>query len=169
MQRLTGHSKRVLLMMMMVFFVWGMVQSGSAQANAASKGYKFTYAKETIMMGQTAAGFIKAAGAPDKKTAKKSCAYDGKDITRKYEDFILYTYTNSNSSAAKEYISGITFLTENVSTAEGIMIGSSKDDVIKAYGKKAPKYGIYTYTKGHTKLQIEVSGSKVTNIRYVLK
>jgi hypothetical protein len=82
-----------------------------------------------------------------------------------YKDYILYTYSKSDKGA--EYVNGITFRTSKVSTKEGIKIGSTEDDVLDAYGKAKPSYGVYTYKKGKSMLQIEVEDGKVTNIRYV--
>ena len=134
------------------------------KTNAGTKGYKFTYKKATVYMGGAAKKFIKKAGKPKKKKASKSCAYKGKDRTYKYADFILYTYSNSDKGA--EYVNGITFLTKNVSTKEGIHIGSTFADVKKAYGKGKDNFGIYTYKKGKSRLQIEITNDKVTNLRY---
>lgn len=97
---------------------------------------------------------------------KKSCAYKGKDRTYKYKDFILYTYSNSDKGA--EYVNGITFLTSKVSTKEGIRIGSPYSSVKKKYGEVKDRFGVYTYKKGKSKLQIEVTDDVVTNIRYII-
>lgn len=133
--------------------------------SAKSKGYKFTYKKVTVYMGGAAKKLIKKAGTPVKKTESTSCAYNGKDRVYQYKDFILYTY--SNTDKGPEYVSGITFLTSNVKTKEGIKIGSSLKKVKKKYGTVKESYGIYTYKKGDSKIQIEVTNNKVTNIRYI--
>jgi hypothetical protein len=142
----------------------GMIFPVSVQAK--SKGYVFTYKKASAYMGGKAQSLIKKAGKPKSKTVKKSCAYKGKDRTYKYKDFILYTYSDSDNGP--EYVNGITFLTDKVSTKEGIKIGSSYDSVKKKYGNAKDQFGVYTYKKGNCKLQIEVTDDEVTNIRYVL-
>ena len=124
------------------------------KTKAGTKGYKFTYKKATVYMGGAAKNFIKKAGKPKKKKACKSCAYNGKDRTYKYADFILYTYSNSDKGA--EYVNGITFLTKNVSTKEGIHIGSSFDDVKKAYGKGKDNFGVYTYKSVYHRQTIQI-------------
>lgn len=134
-------------------------------ARAASKEFRFTYKKATVRIGGPAKKLIKKAGKPVKKKAKKSCAYKGKDRTYKYRDFILYTY--SDSDKGPEYVNGITFLTSKASTKEGIHIGSNFSRVKQKYGKGKNSFGIYTYKKGKSKLQIEVTGDKVTNIRFI--
>lgn len=142
------------------------ISSMPALAKAKSKGYKFTYKKATVYMNGPAKALIKKAGKPKSKKVKKSCAYNGKDRTYKYKDFILYTYSNSDQGA--EYVNGITFLTSKVSTKEGIHIGSSYSSVKKKYGNAKNRLGIYTYKKGTCKLQIEVTDNVVTNIRYII-
>ena len=141
------------------------VVSMPASVQAKSKGYKFTYKKVSVYMGGPAKKLIKKAGKPVSKKASKSCAYDGMDRVYQYEDFILYTYSNSNKG--KEYVNGITFLTDKVKTKEGIQIGSSLEKVEKKYKNGTEEYGIYTYEKGDSCLQIEITDDVVTNIRYI--
>ena len=137
----------------------------SASAQAAPKGYQFTNKGVTITMNSKAKKFIKKAGKTVAFKATKSCAYKGKDRTYKYKDFILYTYSHTDKGA--EYINGITFLTNKVSTKEGIKQGSTLAQMNKKYKKGKEKFGIYTFKKAKCKLQIEVTDDKVTNIRYV--
>lgn len=138
----------------------------TSYACAAPKGYQFKYNGVTVSMNDTADTFIKKSGKVLKKTVKKSCAYKGKDRTYKFKNYILYTYSNSDNGT--EYINGITFLNKKVATKEGIKIGSKLSAVQKKYGKTSEQFGIYTYTKGNSKLQIEVKNNKVTNIRYTM-
>ena len=49
---------------------------------------------------------------------------------------------------------------------EGIRIGSSLKDVTKKYGKAKARFGVYTFKKGSSKLQIMLNGNKVSAIRY---
>lgn len=134
----------------------------------AAKGYYFKYSGVSVTMGSKAKKLIKAAGKPSALKKKKSCAFKGYDRTRQYSGFILSTYTNSKKGA--EYVNGITFTSSSVKTKEGIHIGSSKQDVIDAYGKKNPnEAGFMIYTKGKTKLLIRVESNKVTMLRYNLK
>lgn len=140
---------------------------GSTGVQAKKKGYAFSYKKATVHMGDPAKMFLKKAGKPKKKSSAKSCAYKGKDRTYKYKDFEIYTYSNSNNGP--EYVNGIALRTSKVSTKEGIRIGSSWADVKKKYGKGKDNFGIYTYKKGNSKLQIEITDDEVTNIEYIMK
>ena len=49
---------------------------------------------------------------------------------------------------------------------EGIRIGSSLKAVTKKYGKAKARFGVYTFKKGSSKLQIMLNGNKVSAIRY---
>lgn len=141
------------------------VQTICVTTQAKTAGYKFTYKKITVSMHDKAKKLIKKAGEPEKLKVKKSCAYKGKDRTYKYESFILYTY--SNSEEGEEYVNGITFLDDSVATPEGIKIGSSLSDVTAAYGKVKDNFGIYTYQKGMSRIQVEIEDDTVINLRYV--
>ncbi len=134
-------------------------------AQAKSKGYAFSWNGVSVGMHDKAKKFISKAGRPVAKKVKKSCAYKGKDRIYKYKDFILYTY--SKTDKGEEYVNGITFLNGNVSTEEKIRIGSPLADVAKKYKNGKEKFGIYTFKKAKSKLQIEVTDGKVTNIRYI--
>ncbi len=142
--------------------------AGSAtQPAEAASGYQFKYKGVTVTMHSAAKKFLKKAGKAQKTKVKKSCAYKGKDRTYQYKDFILYTYSKSAKGA--EYVLGITFRTKKVATKEKVRIGSSEKMVTKKYGKAKPKFGIYTYKKGKSKIQFEVTNKVVTNIRYTTK
>ena len=159
--------KRVAAVGMSLVLAVGVLPAGTlpVTAQAAAKEFKFSYKKVTVQIGGPAKKLIKKAGKPVKKKVKKSCAYKGKDRTYRYKNFILYTY--SNSDKGPEYINGITFLNSKVSTKEGIHIGSKFSSVKLKYGKGKNSFGVYTYKKGKSKLQIEVTDDKVTNIRYI--
>lgn len=139
--------------------------TGTDVQAAKAKGYVFRYKGVTVGMHSPAKKLLAKAGKPLATKVTKSCAYKGKDRTYKYKDFILYTYSNTDKGA--EYINGITFLTGNVSTKEGIKQGSTLAQVKKKYKKGQEKFGIYTYKKAKCKLQIEITDDVVTNIRYV--
>ncbi len=157
-----SHAGRGIAVLFVLILTFGMIHT---PIQAKSKGYVFKYKKASVTMHSKAKKLIKKAGKPLATKVKKSCAYKGKDRTYKYKDFILYTY--SHTEDGDEFVNGITFLTSNVSTPQGIKIGSTLDQMIKKYGKVKDKFGVYTYKKGKTKLQIEVTDDVVSNIRYI--
>ena len=150
-----------LTVIIVVFLV--MMEARSVQA--ATKGYQYKNNGVSVAMHDSAEKFIKKAGKPIKTKVKKSCAYEGKDRTYTYKNFILYTYSNSNNGP--EFVNGVTFLNNKAKTMEGIKIGSTYKQMVKAYGKTKDNFGIYTYEKGKSRLQIEIEDDEVKNIRYV--
>jgi hypothetical protein len=136
----------------------------SPSVEAASKGYQFKKYGVTVSMHGKAASLIKKAGTPEKKKTQASCAYDGKDRTYQYKDFILYTYSKTNKGA--EYVSQITFRTSKVSTKEGIKIGSTEEELLEAYSNAKLEYGVYVCEKGKSQLTFKVKDGKVTKIKY---
>ena len=146
-------------------FVCGVAQP----VGAATKGYGFTYNKVTVRPGDDAAKFIKSAGTYDSMKKQNSCATKGEDFTYAYEDFTLVTTTNDKKKNAKQYVTSITLKTKDVKTQEGIAIGSKEKDVKKKYKGAKSKFGVYTKTKGKTKICITVDGGVVSEIQILKK
>ena len=158
--------KVVLRKIVTLLLIGSIVLSGSVEkGQAAPGGYIFKYKGVSVQMHSDASKIIKKAGKVLKKKETKSCAYKGLDRVYQYKDFILATY--SNSKKGKQYVNGIKFRTKNISTKEGIKIGSSLNDVVDKYGKAKDNFGVYTYKKGKSKLQFEIINEKVTTIQYV--
>lgn len=153
--------------MMLVFTVMLSVTMLAGTRVEAAKQYTFKYKGVTAKMHGSAKKLKKKAGKIEKKKQSKSCAYKGYDRTYLYKNFMLSTY--SKSAKGTEYINCIKLRNSKVATKEGIRIGSSESAVKKAYGNKKPVYGIYTYVKGKSKLQIEVSNGKVKAITYIAR
>ncbi|MCI6654913.1 MAG: hypothetical protein MSH21_06615 [Clostridium sp.] len=158
---------KTVLKKLVVFVVTAaVILSGNVSTGkAASKGYVFKYKGVSVQMHSDASKLIKKAGKVLKKKETKSCSYKGLDRVYQYKDFILVTYSNSKNG--KQYVNGIKFRNKNVSTKEGIKIGSSLNSVINKYGKAKDNFGVYTYKKGKSKLQFEITNEKVTTIQYV--
>ncbi|MBP5654512.1 MAG: hypothetical protein J6X33_03260 [Clostridiales bacterium] len=76
---------------------------------------------------------------------------------------------NTNPEGTKDIISNISLFDDTVTTAEGLYIGSTLDDVKAKYGEPDPETSTattLTYRKGHSILVIIVSEDKVANIVY---
>lgn len=154
------------VMVFVVVMVLSVTAVCSSTCSAASE-YTFKYKKVTAKMNGKAKKLLKKAGKIEKKKVSKSCAYNGYDRTYLFKNFMVSTYSKSKKGA--EYINCIKLRTSKVSTREGIKLGSSKNDVIKAYGQAKNNYGVYTYTKGKSKLQIEITDNVVTAISYIAR
>lgn len=155
--------KKWLAVLMILILTAGICTSQNA--NAASQGYVFQYKGVKVVMKQDAAKIIKVAGKPVKKKESKSCSYKGLDRVYQYKDFVLATYSNSKKGA--QYVNGIKFTSNKISTKEGVHLGSTLNDVQKKYGQVKGNFGVYTYKKGKCKLQFEITDGKVTTIQYV--
>lgn len=161
--------KKVAKVLMSLLLMVSLVAGTCAVNVEAVSGYSFKYGGVSITIGSNAKKFLKKAGKPTKKTEKDSCAYAGKDRTYQYKNFTVTTYTKSKAANSTEYINSITLTSSKVSTKEGIKIGSSEKDVKKKYKKAKENFGVYTATKGKSKLLITVDNGKVTAIKYVAK
>ncbi len=157
--------KNVMCLMLALVLAFGSV----CAVSAASKGYYFTYNKVKATPGSKAASFIKAAGKATKTTKTNSCATKGYDYTYKYADFTLTTYTEKKTASATQYVRSIQLVTDKVKTAEGIKIGSTESAVKKAYKGAKSLGGVYTATKGSTKIVIAVKDDAVTDIMIMTK
>ncbi len=145
-----------------------LIACGGKSSTSASKDFDFTYKGETITIHSEAKEILKVAGTPKATKKTASCAYDGYDRTYEYNDFTILTY--SKSKDGEEYINGINLTTPNIATKEDIKIGSSQKQVLKAYGNEKGKFGVYTFTKGKSKLVIEIDDKdKVSSIKYMEK
>lgn len=135
----------------------------------AARGFSMKYKKTTVTPGSKADKILDKAGEPKSTKKKNSCATEGYDYTRTYKDFVLYTYTNTKKKNAAEYVSRIKFLTDEVETSEGLTIGSTEKTLKKKYRGAKENFGVYSKTKGKTKINITVSGGKVTGIEVLSK
>lgn len=82
-----------------------------------------------------------------------------------------YTYDNVAVNTIKEkdgeVIHKIAFLNDLVSTPKGISIGSSEDDVKKAYGEpSSSENGKLTYKSGDLELEFTVKNGNVSAVNY---
>ncbi|MBP0972448.1 MAG: hypothetical protein J5851_00920 [Oscillospiraceae bacterium] len=123
---------------------------------------QFSYNNATVRLGDNAKGFVDAA-APDYEEAAPSCYGDGEDINYHYPDFTLFVW-NSNDSYL---LYGIDITGGSTESSRGIHVGSSKDDVIAAYGTNYSEDGsdiVYTY--GDCNLRFTIKDGSVTYISY---
>lgn len=126
-------------------------------------GYSFLYNGVDIKMNDKAAPIVEILGEPLEYFEAESCAFQGLDKTYYYSGFELHTYPIDGV----DYVFSILFVDDSVSTPEGICLGSSLDDVIKAYGESYEEdMGMYTYTKGDSKLAFLIEHDVVSSIEY---
>lgn len=134
-------------------------------APAAEAAYVFKTEKAEIAVGAEAAPILKALGTPKSTFEQDSCAYQGKDKVYSYDGFDICTYPVKG----KDYISAVYLMDNTAATPEGLKIGSTKQDMINAYGSGyTEEFGVYRYTAGDTQLSIYTTNQVVDSIEYLV-
>jgi hypothetical protein len=86
---------------------------------------------ELYTMFGEAAALVESMGQPALFSEAPSCLYEGNDKTYEYADLVLYTITKNS----KDLVDGIDLVTDKWQTRRGIKVGSSREDVLAAYGE----------------------------------
>lgn len=129
----------------------------------ATDGYVFNYNGTALVMHDNAANVLAALGEPKTYTEEASCAFDGKDKTYYFGSFYLQTYPIGD----QDYIYGVWFADDSVTTDEGVYIGMAQKDVEAAYGADAYNgSNAYILTKGATRLTVIITEGVVSSIQY---
>ena len=140
--------------------------SGEGQGQQSSDNYTFVYSDASVQVNSDITGALAQLGDGYKYFESESCAYQGKDKVYTYPFFVIYTYPLDG----KDFIASIELKADTVQTQEGIKIGSSKDDVIAAYGDGYEDAGsVMKYTKGITVLSFVIKDGEVSSIVYDYK
>ena len=118
-----------------------------------------------ILMGADIEEIIDAIGEPIAEFHMPSCAFDGTDIVFRFPGLQVHTIPIGEAN----FVHTILLQDDTVSTSEGIMLGSSFEELIQAYGKNyVREYGMYTFTRKHTSISFFVDGGIITHITYEL-
>lgn len=137
--------------------------------NAASNNYVFKYNGVDIVVNSPMNAILGSLGNNYQYFEAASCA--GQGISKFYTfnggSFVIST----NPVGNEDSIAMITISDDSVSTAEGIFIGNTVDQLKAAYGEPKENDGTtYTYEKGSSVLVFIVDdGGKITNIIYNAK
>lgn len=124
----------------------------------------FTYQGCPLPMNAGFAPLLDYIGEPDNYFEAASCAFEGLDKTYTYSDLEIITYPDEEV----DYISSVRLLSSSAVTPEGITIGSSKEDVVAAYGEEYESFGdMYSYVDGDTTLEILFQDDTVTSVEYI--
>lgn len=152
-----------LLLLILALLVAGIMLVSCDNKGKVEK-YVFKSGSVEIVPGEDSSAVISALG--------EANSYDEEDIgcgnnemakVYNYVGFQIKTYPDSS----KDFIDTVTIKNDSVSTPEGITIGSSRDDVIAAYGEDYEEKGDgLIYKNGKTTLNIVVRDGAVTSIYY---
>lgn len=126
-------------------------------------GYVFEYEGVKIWMDMDASEVIAALGEADKYFEAPSCAFEGLDKQYTYGSIEIDTY----ELEGKDYVSGVYFRDDLVSTPEGVSLYMTMEDMTKAYGNGyKEEYGMYVYEKDGMKLKFIIKENEITSIEY---
>ncbi len=154
---------RRLLLLAIAIMAAGIMLVSCSNGGKVEK-YIFKSGSVEIIPGEDSSAALSALG--------KESSYDEVDIgcgnnevgkVYSYSGFKIQTYPDNS----KDYIDTVTITNDSVSTPEGITIGSSRDDVIKAYGDGyTEKSNGIVYVKDKTTLSFVIRDGAVTSIIY---
>lgn len=147
----------------------GAFKNQKTQAEAAKETkteYALTYQETEIHLNVEAAPILKSLGQYSKCFEQQSCAYQGMDKIYTYPGIELATYPVNG----KEYISSIYFTDKTVSTQEGITLGSTYNDMVRAYGNGyTEEFEVYRYILGPTEISFYTTNKVIDAIEYQIK
>ena len=141
----------------------GAEPADATEGQEALSGYVFVSGETSIAMDMDMEKVLATLGEPKKYFEAASCAFEGLDKTYTYDHFQVTTYPMED----KDLVNGVLLLDDMIATPEGLSVGSSKDDMIAAYGEDYKEVdGLCVYTKDGSHLQILLSDDKVVTIEY---
>lgn len=132
----------------------------------ADEGYIFVVRGATIAMNAPAAPILEQLGAWQSYNEAPSCAYQGMDKIYTYPGLQLTTYTVDDV----DYVLSVLLRDDSLVTPEGIYVGSSLEEVRKAYGDRSTQnLTQYTYASGRMTLSFLFESDKLVQIEYLAK
>ena len=138
--------------------------SGTDQAvDYLEDTYQITYKGVTLYVNENMADVLDALGEPDSYFESESCAFQGMAKVYNYGSVVINTYPENDA----DYILTIELKDDIVETEEGIVIGSTRDEVVAAYGEADQENSTsLSYVKGHCTLAFIMENEVVSAITY---
>lgn len=132
-------------------------------AIAAGEAHTFTYGSTKIAMNDDTAPIVAALGEPKSYTEEESCAFEGLSKTYYFGSFYLETYPDGDT----DRVYCVWLVDDSVATEEGIYIGSTQEQVEKAYGAEwFNGKNAYIVRTGDCILTIILENGTVNSIQY---
>ena len=126
--------------------------------------YVFQADGKSVAVNADMADVLAVLGEPASYFEAESCAFNGLDKTYTYSGFVITTRPDGD----KDFVNSILLTDDSVTTPEGIYLGSTKSDVLAAYGSEGEDLGaLVTYTKGDCVLNFVFTDDKVISIEYL--
>ena len=128
------------------------------------KGYVFIADDTEFVIGEDPTDSINKLDAKSDTFEAPSCAMQGEDKVYTYSGFTLTVHAESKNGPYK--LMSVLLTDDSVQTAEGIYIGSTREDVENTYGEQKEKGSEYVYKKGVMELSFIFAKDKVVSIEY---
>ena len=130
---------------------------------AALDGFVFTYQGTQIPIHADAAPILQVLGEPKNYTEETSCAFSGLDKTYYFGSFYLKTYPIED----KDYVFGLWFADDSVSSDEGLYIGMPEAQAKEICGEDSYNgTNAYIQTRNGTKLTVIIQDGVVFSVQY---
>ena len=141
---------------------------GSFSAFADAQKFTFTDNQHVYSIGMDSAAAFATLGTANGSRDVNNCAngYVNKAYTYGKTDKDYEVYIEQNAAHTQEIVAGITLLTPNVATEEGLKVGDSAEKVLSVYPTAKKGLGSYTVEKGGVELQIKMRANAVSYIAY---
>jgi len=128
-------------------------------------GFALMYRGVPIQMNQDMDYLLPQLGEPSGVFEAPSCAFDGIDRIFGFPGVQIHTYPDGDL----DRVHTVNFMSDSITTNNGIRLGSSWADVVAAYGNDYEQdITMFTYTLGQTTLSFFVEGDTVTGIIFGL-
>lgn len=158
--------KNILTLMISILSLFILVGCGKEAAPKENKqpvatGFTLVYQGVNLLPGTE----FKASSLTEEAVYSEieSCAFEGMDKIYTYADFEITT----SDINEKEAIYSVYFLTDNISTTEGIKITDEKNQMLEKYGNPDSNLdNQYVYSKDQTELYFIIENDIITSIEY---
>jgi hypothetical protein len=151
------------LMLSLVFTGCASNETDNDNTGNEDNGYEFVSNGVSIQMLALADDVLTELGEENTYFEAESCAYQGMDKIYTYNGFELST----NEIDKKDYVTSVLLIDDSVSTPEGVSLFMTKEDMIQAYGEDySEELGLYTYTKGESRISFLIKDNEITSIEY---
>lgn len=122
-----------------------------------------TYKDTTITLGAPAQPVLQALGQAKSQTEAASCVFPGMERTYDYGSFYLTTY----EAEGEAHICRLWFADDSIATAEGLHIGSTKEEAEGLYCA-CGDCPVITLVQNESQLTVFLDNDVVTSIQYDL-
>lgn len=140
------------------------LDSSDNTANAGKSEHIFVYNGANVSVNDDMSELLSKLGEPKSYFEAASCAFDGLDKTYTYSGFVITT----RPEGEKDYVNSILLTDDSVTTTKGIYIGSSREEVVAAYGESSGVVSSkLTYSDGGVSLNFIIENGKVISIEYL--